>query len=138
LEASFCIDAVEQTIARYGCLQIFNSDQGSQFTNTEFTSVQTNNGISISIDGKGSWRDNVFVERFWRTIKYEGVYLHAHESVGEARRSIGRYLAFYNARRPHTALDAISWARAHNPRANYSSSGVHCKSMLDREIGFAT
>ena len=105
MEASFCIDAVEEAIARYGCPQIFNTDQGSQFTSAEFTSVLTNNSISISMDGKGAWRDNVFVERFWRTIKYEEVYLHAYESVGEARQSIGRYLAFYNARRPHTALD---------------------------------
>ena len=105
MEASFCIDAVEEALAKYGCPQIFNTDQGSQFTSAEFTSVLISNGISISMDGKGAWRDNVFVERFWRTIKYEEVYLHAYESIGEARQSIGRYLAFYNARRPHTALD---------------------------------
>ena len=105
MEASFCIDAVEQAIAKYGCPQIFNTDQGSQFTSAEFTSVLINNGISISMDGKGAWRDNVFVERFWRTIKYEEVYLHAYEGVGEARQAIGRYIAFYNARRPHIALD---------------------------------
>jgi putative transposase len=105
MEASFCIDAVEQAIAKYGCPQIFNTDQGSQFTSAEFTSVLINNGISISMDGKGAWRDNVFVERFWRTVKYEEVYLHAYDGVGQARQSIDRYIAFYNTRRPHAALD---------------------------------
>jgi putative transposase len=101
MEASFCIDAVEEALAKYGCPQIFNTDQGSQFTSAEFTSVLINNGISISMDGKAAWRDNVFVERFWRTIKYEEVYLHAYESIGEARQSIGRYLAFYNRASEH-------------------------------------
>jgi len=105
MEASFCVDAVEEALARHGCPQIFNTDQGSQFTSAEFTSVLINNGISISMDGKGAWRDNVFVERFWRTIKYEEVYLHAYEGVGEARQSIGRYITFYNTKRPHVALD---------------------------------
>ena len=106
MEASFCIDAVEEALAKRSCPQIFNTDQGSQFTSAEFTSVLINNGISISMDGKGAWRDNVFVERFWRTIKYEEIYLHAYEVVGEARQSIGRYIPFYNARRPHVALDS--------------------------------
>jgi putative transposase len=105
MEASFCVDAVEEALAKHGCPQIFNTDQGSQFTSAEFTGVLINNGISISMDGKGAWRDNVFVERFWRTIKYEEVYLHAYEGVSEAQQSIGRYIAFYNARRPHIALD---------------------------------
>jgi putative transposase len=105
MEVSFCIDAVEEALAKYGRPQIFNSDQGSQFTSAEFTGLLTNNSIEISMDGKGAWRDNVFVERFWRTIKYEEVYLRAYDSVGEARQSIGGYLEFYNARRPHTALD---------------------------------
>ena len=105
LEATFCIDAVEQAIAQYGCPEIFNTDQGSQFTSAEFTKVLTGNGISISMDGKGAWRDNVFVERFWRTVKYEEVYLRAYDGVSEARQSIGRYIAFYNTRRPHPALD---------------------------------
>jgi putative transposase len=105
MEASFCIDAVEEALAKYGAPQIFNTDQGSQFTSAQFTGLLIDNAIEISMDGKGAWRDNVFVERFWRTIKYEEVYLHAYDSVGEARQSIGRYLEFYNARRPHTALD---------------------------------
>jgi putative transposase len=105
MEALFCVDAVEEALAKYGSPQVFNTDQGSQFTGTQFTGLLSSNGIAISMDGKGAWRDNVFIERFWRTIKYEEVYLHAYDSVVEARQSIGRYLAFYNARRPHTALD---------------------------------
>jgi putative transposase len=105
MEASFCVDAVEEALAKYGCPQIFNTDQGSQFTGTDFTSVLSKNAIAISMDGRGAWRDNVFVERFWRTVKYEEVYLRAYDSVSEARQSIGRYLDFYNARRAHAALD---------------------------------
>ena len=85
--------------------EIFNSDQGSQFTSDPFTDILITRDITISMDGKGAWRDNVFVERFWRTLKYEEVYLKAYESVAEARSSIGRYLEFYNGRRPHSALD---------------------------------
>jgi putative transposase len=107
MEASFCIDAVEEALANHGCPQIFNTDQGSQFTSAEFTGVLINNGMSISMDGKGAWRDNVFVERFWRTIKYEEVYLHAYEDVGEARRSIARYIAFYNNASQHPSVYVI-------------------------------
>ena len=105
LEATFCIEAVEEALARYGRPEIFNTDQGSQFTATAFTEVLRRNEIAISMDGKGAWRDNVFVERLWRSIKYEEVYLRAYDSVAEARTSIGRYLAFYNGRRPHSSLD---------------------------------
>jgi len=105
LEAAFCIEAVEEALARYGCPEIFNTDQGSQFTSHDFTSVLRKNEIAISMDGKGAWRDNVFVERLWRSIKYEEVYLRAYDSVAEARTSIGRSLAFYNGRRPHSSLD---------------------------------
>jgi putative transposase len=105
LEASFCIEAVEEAIVRYGCPGIFNTDQGSQFTSHDFTSVLLKNEIAISMDGKGAWRDNVFVERLWRSIKYEEVYLRAYDSVPEARASIGRYLTFYNGQRPHSGLD---------------------------------
>jgi putative transposase len=105
LEAAFCIEALEEALARYGRPEIFNTDQGSQFTSHDFTGVLLKNGISISMDGKGAWRDNVFVERLWRSIKYEEVYLRAYDSVFEARASIGRYLTFYNGRRPHSSLD---------------------------------
>ena len=84
---------------------IFNTDQGSQFTGAAFTSLLADHGIIISMDGKGAWRDNVFVERLWRSVKYEEVYLRAYETVGEAQSSIGRYLDFYNGRRPHSSLD---------------------------------
>jgi len=106
LDAAFCIEAVEEAIARYGKPEIFNTDQGSQFTGIAFTGLLMKNEIKISMDGKGAWRDNVVVERLWRTIKYEEVYLRAYASVPEARASIGRYIdGFYNARRPHSSLD---------------------------------
>jgi putative transposase len=105
LEAAFCIEALEEALARYGGPEIFNTDQGSQFTSHDFTKVLLKNEIAISMDGKGAWRDNVFVERLWRSIKYEEVYLRAYDSVSEARISIGRYLTFYNGRRPHSSLD---------------------------------
>lgn len=105
LETAFCIEAVEEALARHGKPDIFNSDQGSQFTSIDFTAVLNKAEIAISMDGKGAWRDNVFVERLWRSIKYEEVYLHAYKTVPEARAGIGRYLAFYNTRRPHSSLD---------------------------------
>jgi len=105
LSADFCVDAVDEALRLYGRPEIFNTDQGSQFTSDAFTQVLIDNGIAISMDGKGSWRDNVFLERFWRTVKYEEVYLKAYESVAEARSSISCYMNFYNGRRPHSALD---------------------------------
>ena len=105
MEAAFCVETLNDALAHHGKPDIFNTDQGSQFTGQAFTSVLANNDIAISMDGKGAWRDNVFVERFWRSVKYEEVYLRAYDDVPEARRSIGRYLDFYNGRRPHTALD---------------------------------
>jgi putative transposase len=96
MEAAFCVETLEDALARHGKPDIFNTDQGSQFTGAAFTGVLADNGIAISMDGKGAWRDNVFVERLWRTVKYEEVYLRAYETVGEARYSIGRYLDFYN------------------------------------------
>ena len=105
LEADFCIEAVEEALTRYAKPEIFNTDQGSQFTSSDFIKVLAAREIRISMDGKGAWRDNVFVERLWRTIKYEEVYPRAYASVAEARASIGRYLGFYNSRRPHSSLD---------------------------------
>ena len=99
---------VQEALAKHGKPQIFNTDQGSQFTGSAFTGVLANNGIAISMDGKGAWRDNVFVERLWRSVKYEEVYLRAYDSVSEARVSIGRYLDFYNGRRPHSSLDGAT------------------------------
>ena len=105
MEADFCVEALQEALAKHGKPEIFNTDQGSQFTSIDFTRVLLDANIAISMDGKGSWRDNVFVERLWRSVKYEEVYLRAYETVPEARASIGRYLAFYNKRRPHSALD---------------------------------
>jgi len=105
MQADFCIEAVEEALACYSKPDIFNTDQGSQFTSIDFTAVLKKAEIAISMDGKGAWRDNVFVERLWRSIKYEEVYLHAYKTVSEARAAIGRYLSFYNSRRPHSSLD---------------------------------
>ncbi len=106
LEVEFCLDAVEEALARHGRPDIFNTDQGSQFTSADFTGLLSTHAIAISMDGRGAWRDNVFVERLWRSVKYEEVYLRAYDSVGEARASISRYLDFYNRKRPHSSLDA--------------------------------
>jgi putative transposase len=105
LTTDFCIEAVEEAIARHGKPEIFNTDQGSQFTSAEFVGLLQRHAIRPSMDGKGCWRDNVFVERLWKTVKYEEIYLHAYESVGEARQSLSRYVTFYNQRRPHRALE---------------------------------
>jgi len=106
METDFCIEAVEEALAKYGKPEIFNTDQGSQFTSAAFTGLLHDHGIGISMDGKGAWRDNVFVERVWKSVKYEEVYLRAYESVAHARASLGRYIDFYNAKRPHSSLDA--------------------------------
>jgi putative transposase len=111
LEVEFCLDAVGEALARHGKPTIFNTDQGSQFTSADFTGLLLESAIAISMDGRGAWRDNVFVERLWRSVKYEEVYLRAYNSVGEARASIGRYLDFYNRKRPHSSLDA--WTPDH-------------------------
>ena len=105
MDAIYCVEVVEEAIARYGKPEIMNTDQGSQFTSVAFTDVLKTAGIQISMDGKGSWRDNVFIERLWRSVKYEEVYLKAYDSVIHARESIGRYLHRYNSFRPHSSLD---------------------------------
>lgn len=105
LEAEFCIEAVTEALARHGKPEIFNSDQGSQFTSADFTGLLSERGIAISMDGRGAWRDNVFVERLWRSVKYEEVYLRAYDTVIDARASLARYFGFYNSRRPHSSLD---------------------------------
>jgi putative transposase len=108
MEAAFCVETLEDALSRHGKPDILNTDQGSQFTGTAFTGVLIKNGIAISMDGKGAWRDNVFVERLWRSVKYEEVYLRAYDTASEARASIGRYLDFYNRRRPHSSLDGTT------------------------------
>ena len=122
MDAGFCIEALEEALQRYGKPEIFNTDQGSQFTSADFTGVLLKNGIAISMDGKGSWRDNVFVERLWRSVKYEEIYLRAYNTVPEARISIGKYLEFYNCGRPHSSLggqtpDQIYSGQSHHAAA---------------------
>jgi putative transposase len=105
LSPSFCVEALEEAIARYGIPEIFNTDQGSQFTSEAFTGILENHGVQISMDGRGRWMDNIIVERLWKSVKYEEVYLKAYGSIVEARRELGRYFEFYNQRRRHRGLD---------------------------------
>jgi len=105
LAADACVDALEEAISLYGTPEIMNTDQGSQFTGSAFIDVLTAHQIQISMDGKGCWRDNVLVERLWRTIKYDEVYLHAYDSVSQAKASLAKFIIFYNSRRPHSSLD---------------------------------
>lgn len=105
LDSTFCIAALEEAIARYGCPTIMNTDQGSQFTSAAFTGALLDRGIRISMDGRGCWRDNIFVERLWRSLKYEEVYLHGYDSVSAATVGIARYVTLYNSRRPHSSLN---------------------------------
>jgi Transposase and inactivated derivatives len=103
MEADFCVEALQEALAKYGPPEIMNTDQGSQFTGSEFIGVLREHGIAISMDGRGQWRDNVFVERLWKSVKYEDVYLRGYETVSAVRTGLARYLAFYNSRRPHSA-----------------------------------
>ena len=105
LETGFCIEALEEALQRFGTPDIFNTDQGAQFTDRTFTDVLKHHGVEISMDGKGRWVDNVFVERLWRSVKYEDVYLRAYETPTELRAGLARYFKFYNTRRRHSALD---------------------------------
>ncbi|CAK0747453.1 transposase [Azospirillaceae bacterium] len=113
LTTDFCLEAVEEALAKYGRPEIFNTDQGRQFTSNDFIGLMLAHRIEISMDGKGSWRDNVFVERLWRSVKYEEVYLKAYDSVPEARASLEEYFRFYNSRRPHSSLDGRTPDRAY-------------------------
>jgi putative transposase len=108
MDVHFCLEAVEEAMANYGTPEIMNTDQGSQFTSQAFTGLLKENSIRISMDGKGAWRDNVFVERLWRSVKYEEVYLHAYDSVSSAKSGLDRYFRFYNGRRPHSSLDRLT------------------------------
>ena len=117
MEADFCIEALEEAMARHGKPGIFNTDQGSQFTSPRFTEALTEAGVKISMDGRGRWLDNVFIERLWRSLKYECVYLHAFETGTEARAGIGRWITYYNTERPHSALGGRTPCEAHSGTA---------------------
>ena len=122
LDADFCIEALEEALQRFEAPQIFNTDQGCQFTCSAFTDVLKGHAIAISMDGKGRWVDNVFVERLWRSVKYEDVYLRAYETPTELRAGLARYFGFYNTRRRHSALDrrtpdAVYFDQAHRDLA---------------------
>ena len=108
MDVEFCVAAMADAIERYGVPEIVNTDQGSQFTSYEFTELLKAHEIRISMDGRGRWLDNVFIERLWRSVKHEEVYLKAYDSVSAARESLGRYFAFYNSRRPHSSLDRVT------------------------------
>ena len=106
ITVDFCIEAVEEALARYGTPDIFNTDQGGPFTGSDFIGPLIEHGIRISMDGQGCWRDNVFVERLWKRVKYEEIYLHAYDTMTNARNALARYFQFYSTRRPHSSLDA--------------------------------
>lgn len=114
METDFCVSALEEALAKYGRPDIFNTDQGSQFTSFAFTSVLRENCIRISMDGRGRWLDNVFIERLWRSLKYENVYLNAYETGSEARAGIGRWINFYNQIRPHSSLNGNTPERCYH------------------------
>ena len=105
MDVHFCLEAVEEAIEHYGTPEIMNTDQGSQFTSQAFTGLLKKHEIKISMDGKGSWRDNVFIERLWKTVKYEDIYLRAYDSASAVRTGLNRYFSFYNSHRPHSSLD---------------------------------
>ena len=105
MSADVCVEALEEALARYGAPEIFNTDQGSQFTDDDFTAPLLAKGVRVSMDGKGRWVDNVFVERLWRSVKYEDIYLHAYETVRDVRAALTTYFSFYNVGRPHQSLD---------------------------------
>ena len=116
MEVEFCIEALEEALAKYGKPEIFNTDQGSQFTSPEFTNVLKNAEVKISMDGKGRWMDNVFIERLWRSLKYECVYLHAFETASETRAGIGSWITYYNGERPHSTFDGQTPDEVYAPR----------------------
>jgi putative transposase len=116
-----CLDALEAAIRAHGCPGILNTDQGSQFTSMAFVALVQQHGIALSMDGQGAWRDNLFVERLWKTVKYEEVYLHAYDSVAQAQRHLAVYFGFYNQGRPHGALDGRT------PDMVYFATLPHCE-----------
>jgi len=128
LTSDFCVAALEEALHRFGTPEIVNTDQGAQFTSAAFLDVLRQHEIRISMDGTGCWRDNVFIERLWRSVKYEEVYLHAYDTVSQVRAGLARYFAFFNQRRPHTALDRRT------PDAAYFCSLPHSAAASPRGL----
>lgn len=129
MDAGFCVDALKEALARFGRPEIFNTDQGSQFTSFDFTAVLRDAEIRISMDGRGRWMDNVFIERLWRSLKYECVYLNAFETGSELRAGLGRWIAYYNTQRPHSGLAGRTPAEAYG-RIDASSYGGHAPHIM--------
>ncbi len=125
MDTCFCVEALEEALMLYGRPEIFNTDQGSQFTSFDFTTVLKENGIKISMDGKGRWMDNVFIERLWRSLKYECVYLHVFESGLQARHQIGAWLGFYNHHRPHSTFNGQTPDEVYNKVQIYEGHAPH-------------
>ena len=126
MDADFCVAALEEALHRYGTPEIFNTDQGSQFTSDAFTTLLKDAGIRISMDGKGRWMDNVMIERLWRSLKYECIYLHAFETGSEVRQGLKRWIGFYNTKRPHSSLDDKTPDEAYwqKPRPGYAGMAL--------------
>ena len=118
MDVEFCLDALEEALGRFGKPEVFNSDQGSQFTSLRFTGMLQEAGVRISMDGRGRWMDNVFIERLWRSLKYECIYLHAFETGSELRAGLAKWIGYYNARRPHSSL------AGHTPDEAYGTTGT--------------
>jgi putative transposase len=134
MDTEFCIEAVEEALAKYGKPEIFNSDQGSQFTSPRFTQVLKQVNVKISMDGKGRWMDNVFIERLWRSLKYECVYLHAFETGAEARNGIGAWMKFYGAQRPHSALAGLTPDEAYAGAVRLSTDATKQKKQQQQNL----
>jgi putative transposase len=131
IDTEFCIEALEEALAKYGKPEIFNSDQGSQFTSPRFTGVLKEAGVKISMDGKGRWMDNVFIERLWRSLKYECVYLYAFETATEARMEIGAWMEFYGAQRPHSAFAGLTPDEVYAAATRFSTT--HAKKQKKQQ-----
>jgi putative transposase len=124
MEAAFCIEALEEALAKYGKPELFNTDQGSQFTSPRFIEVLTSADIKVSMDGKGRWMDNVFIERLWRSLKYECVYIHAFETDSELRAGLKRRITYDNSQRPHTALGGATPDEAYTQNGEQPDPGI--------------
>ena len=133
MDTDFCIEALEEAFGKYGKPEIFNSDQGSQFTSPRFIRILKDAGVKISMDGKGRWMDNVFIERLWRSLKYECVYLHEFENGTEARNGIGAWMEFYGAERPHSALAGLTPDEAYAGAARFSTDAAQKKKKQQQQ-----